>query len=141
LRPAQLKRVAREFARDFGGDEALFEKAAEIANDPLSWKKVDVTKQEADALENEKKQGFWKQPKALRVSIVTLCFSAIVQGWIQAVSNGANQTLPVAMGLKDENNEWIGSDPVWKFASINAITYLAAAIFGKPYQEVKSTST
>ncbi len=49
----------------------------------------------------------------------------------QAVSNGANQTLPLAMGLKNEDNVWIGKDPIWKFASINAITYLAAAMFGE----------
>ncbi|KAJ9605872.1 hypothetical protein H2200_009721 [Cladophialophora chaetospira] len=130
LRPSQLKKLARDFAESIGADKALFEKAAEIANDPLSWKKVDVTKEESTALEEEKKQGFWLQPKPLRVSVVTLCFSAIVQGWIQAVSNGANQTLPLAMGLKDKHNEWKGKDPVWKFASINAITYLAAAMFG-----------
>ena len=82
LRPSQLKRVARDFAESFGADKTLFEKAAEIANDPLSWKKVDVTEQEAAALEAEKKQGFWIQPKPLRVSVVTLCFSAIVQGWM-----------------------------------------------------------
>ena len=38
------------------------------------------------------------------------------------------------MGLKDKNNEWQGEDPIWKFASINAITYLAAGIFGKSSQ-------
>ena len=140
LRPSQLKRVAREFAREFGADEALFEKAAEIANDPLSWEKVDLTEQEKRALKHEKEQGFWRQPKALRVSIVTLCFSAIVQGWIQAVSNGANQTLPLAMGLKDKDNEWKGDDAIWKFASINAITYLAAAILGKQYTWTRSAS-
>lgn len=82
MRPSQLKRVAREFADSFGADKALFEKAATIARDPLSWKQAGVTKQEEDALEEEKKQGFWVQPKPLRVSVVTLCFSAIVQGWM-----------------------------------------------------------
>ena len=68
---------------------------------------------------------------------MTLCFSAIVQGWIQAVANGANQTMPEAMGLKTKDNEWQGQSPVWKFALINAITYLAASIFGTWYSTKK----
>jgi hypothetical protein len=86
LHPEDLRRLARETAGDYGADEDLFETAAQIANDPLNWDKFGVKGQTAQAFKDEKNQGFWKQPKALRVSIVTLCFSAMVQGWIQSVS-------------------------------------------------------
>lgn len=35
------------------------------------------------AIELDRKKGFWEQPKPLRLTIVTLCLSAIVQGWVQ----------------------------------------------------------
>lgn len=111
-------------------------KAARIARDPPNWKTVpNLTKQEADALEAEKHLGFWAQPKALRVTVITLCFSAVVQGWVQSVSNGANQTMPEDLGLKDKTtHHWIGPhngrDSIWIFAGINSITYLVAGIFG-----------
>ena len=76
--------------------------------------------------------GFWYQTKALRVTVVTLCFSAIVQGFVQSVSNGANQTMPEYFNLKNDNNhEWVSTTAIWQFSTINAITYLAAGICGK----------
>ena len=111
-------------------------KAARIARDPPNWKTVPkLTDQEKDALEVEKHLGFWAQPKALRVTVITLCFSAVVQGWVQSVSNGANQTMPEYLGLKSKTtHHWIGPhdgrDSIWIFAGINSITYLVAGIFG-----------
>lgn len=80
--------------------------------------------------------GFWYQTKALRVTVVCLCFSAIVQGFVQSVSNGANQTMPEYFKLKHDNpvtnnHEWVSTRAIWQFSTINAITYLAAGICGK----------
>lgn len=134
---AELDKIAREFAKSFGADEDLFVRAARVARDPPSWQSVEgLTDQEWEALDVEKTLGFWQQPKALRVTVITLCFSAIVQGWVQSVSNGANQTMPEYLGLKNPSQpfEWLGPNNgrknIWIFAGINAITYLVAGVFG-----------
>jgi hypothetical protein len=44
--------------------------------------------------------------------------------------NGANQSWPAQFGLQDENGNWVNDKAVWIYASVNAITYLAASIFG-----------
>ena len=81
------------------------------------------------------KGGFWYQTQALRNTTVTLCLSAIVQGWIQSVSNGANQSMPEDLGLKGPNSEHPNSyawedHGIYRFAGINASTYLSAASCG-----------
>lgn len=104
-----------------------------MARDPPAWSTIDgLTDEETDALGEEKERGFFRQPKMLRTTIVALVFSAISHGWIQSVSNGANQTLPEYFGLKRRcgNHSWNGTSAIWKFAGINSITYLMAAIFG-----------
>ncbi|ETN38614.1 uncharacterized protein HMPREF1541_06651 [Cyphellophora europaea CBS 101466] len=133
--------AARAFAKEIDADEELCIKAARIACDPPTWDSVEGrTEVESRALRDEREQGFFQQPKALKIAIITLCFSAMVQGWIQSVINGANQTLPEYFGWKlDEpgapgqpgEHRWVNNGPaIWKFAGINAITYLTAGIFG-----------
>ena len=82
----QLDKAATEFAKLIGADPKLFTKAVRVARDPPNWKKVDgLTREEKIALKYEKKNGFFRQPKALITTIVTLVFSAMTQGWIQSV--------------------------------------------------------
>ena len=59
--------------------------AAKILRDPEAWQSVpNLTPEEKQALASERK-GFWQQPKQLRVTIITLCVAAMVQGWNQTV--------------------------------------------------------
>ncbi|KAI5358880.1 putative major facilitator, sugar transporter, major facilitator superfamily [Septoria linicola] len=76
------------------------------------------------------KSGFWHQPKELRTTIITLCVGAIVQGWNQTGSNGANLTWPLDLELDPGQ---FGCDPrgraAWIFAIVNAAPWFSAAIF------------
>lgn len=90
-----------------------------------------LTTQEKMALRDEQNVGFWKQPKTLRVTIATLCISAIIQGWNQTGGNSANQSWPVEFGLTDPKTGRIREGrPTWIFAAVNAVLYLAASLFG-----------
>jgi hypothetical protein len=127
--------AARTFAKEIGADIDLCIKAARIACDPPTWESVEgITEIEAKALREERTRHFFGQPKMLKVTIITLCFSAIVQGWVQSVVNGANQTLPEYFDWKldDESyHEWVNNGAaIWRFAAVNAITYLSAGVCG-----------
>nr|POF26310.1 myo-inositol transporter 2 [Quercus suber] len=106
-------------------------KAGRILRDPEAWRAVpELTAEEKLALENENKKSFWRQPKALRVTIITLCVAAVVQGWNQTGTNGANLNWPQQLGL----NQLIGCDvtgrDAWIFSIVNAATYFAASLVG-----------
>jgi hypothetical protein len=107
-RPSEVDRKARQFARDYElrNQEDHFVKAARILRDPEAWQSVpNLTADEKQALETERSNGFWQQPKELKVTvrltsiamqsgvcrltrlqIITLCVAAVVQGWNQTVS-------------------------------------------------------
>jgi len=76
------------------------------------------------------RNGFWGQPKQLRITIITLCVAALVQGWNQTASNGANLNWPEQLGL----GKLVGCDPrgraAWIFAVVNASSYLSASLVG-----------
>jgi len=132
----QLDEDATEFAHRVSPeapDVELFKRAARIARDALGSNPETVpglTAQETAALEIEQHRGFWHQPKPLRVTIATLCVGAIIQGWTQTGSNGANLSWPTEFGLADSNGVMFSARDYWIFAGVNAITYLAASIFG-----------
>jgi hypothetical protein len=42
-----------------------------------------MTALEKKAIREQKELGFWQQPRPLRVTIVTLCLAAVIQGWVQ----------------------------------------------------------
>lgn len=55
--------------------------------DPEAWQTVpNLTEEEREALKDASKSGFWKQPKQLRVTVITLCLAAIVQYVLQSPS-------------------------------------------------------
>jgi len=105
-------------------------KAGKILRDPEAWDSLrGLTTEEKAVLEHETISGFWKQPKQLQVTIITLCVAAIVQGWNQTGTNGANLNWPQQFGLAP-----LGSDPTgnatWIFALVNAATYFSASLVG-----------
>lgn len=102
LRPDEVERKARHFVRTHGllNQEEVFVKAGKILRDPEAWESVpSLSLDEKEVLFNETINGFWKQPKELRVTIITLCVAAVVQGWNQTASNGANLNWPEQLGL------------------------------------------
>jgi hypothetical protein len=157
---SELEESALAFAKrvnPHSPDERLWILAARIAQDPLLARDRrgqqslnGLTEQEKNALLKEKQLGFWGQPKAVRVTIVTLCVSAVIQGWSQTgMSNiplknpyptcqhpflGPNGSYPGWAGefnLRNGDGKWTnGSQSIWAFAGVNAIAYLTASLFG-----------
>ena len=76
-------------------------------------------------------KGFWGEPKELRENVVTLCVAAIVQGWNQTATNGANLTFPSDLDLDPSGTPSNTCQPTglatWRFAAINASPYLSAS--------------
>ena len=71
-RPSEVDRKARQFARDHDlrNQEGNFVKAARILRDPEAWQSVpNLTADEKQALETERSNGFWQQPKELKVTV------------------------------------------------------------------------
>ncbi|CAK3840713.1 Arabinose-proton symporter [Lecanosticta acicola] len=73
--------------------------------------------------------GFWGQPKELRTAIITFCVAAVVQGWNQTGSNGANLTWPQRLGLSPGAECDAQGSRSWIFAIVNAAPWFSAAIF------------
>ncbi|CAK1368308.1 Arabinose-proton symporter [Cercospora beticola] len=92
------------------------------------WRKHPAhLKKRAD--EPPRKSGFWHQPKELRTTIIILCIGAIVQGWNQTGSNGANLTWPVDLLNPTRSSCEAQGDQAWLFAIVNAAPWFSAAIF------------
>lgn len=90
--PSTVERKTRLFAKQHALQvhEHVLVKAARILQDPEAWQGVpNLTAEEKHALDGEKRGTFWKQHKGLRVTVIMLCFAAVVQGWNQTGSNGA----------------------------------------------------
>ncbi|OCK80630.1 putative galactose-proton symport [Lepidopterella palustris CBS 459.81] len=111
-------------------DVNLLIRGARLARDPeLFEASGDLSNIERSALQREKTSGFWQQPKALRVIILTCCIGAIVQGWVQSSIAGANLQWPSEFHLNvDINNPY--THDVWIFGAVNAITYFSASAVG-----------
>ncbi|KAI7080493.1 hypothetical protein KC327_g243 [Hortaea werneckii] len=145
LRNAEAGTYGKKFARAYqmANLEGVFERAAKVARDPLEWESVPgLTADERQSISDSedegrnfafgllKTNGFWGQPKQLQVTIITLCVAAVVQGWNQTASNGANLQWPIQLGLPDAIGCDQTSGDAWKFAVVNAATYLAASLVG-----------
>ncbi|TKA83514.1 hypothetical protein B0A55_00496 [Friedmanniomyces simplex] len=133
LRPEEVDNLTKHFVRRYHleNHEEVFLKAGKVLRDPEASMSVPrLTPEEKEALKNETSSGFWKQPKQLQVTIITLCVAAVVQGWNQTGTNGANLNWPQQLGLLNLQ----GCDPTgidaWKFSIVNAATYLSASLVG-----------
>ncbi|MCJ1383903.1 hypothetical protein MMC17_007017 [Xylographa soralifera] len=112
-------------------DLELFKRAAKIARDPRFFERVSgLGEEEKDALRDETRHRF-EQPRGLWVTIITCSMGAIVQGWVQTGTNGANLAWPKALGLlnSDGNPQNPGSY-TWILGIVNAAPYLASALVG-----------
>ncbi|KAK4957158.1 hypothetical protein LTR10_005116 [Elasticomyces elasticus] len=133
LRPDAVDNLVKQFVQEYNleNHEDVFLKAGKVLRDPEAWLSVPrLTLEEKDALKHETSSGFWKQPKQLQVTIITLCVAAVVQGWNQTGLNGANLNWPAQLGLTNlEGCEVKGGD-AWIFSIVNAATYLSASLVG-----------
>ncbi len=83
LRPEEVDNLTKYFVRKYHLEnyEDLFIKAGKILRDPEASMSVPhLTDEEKNALKHETSSGFWRQPKQLQVTIITLCVAAVVQG-------------------------------------------------------------
>ena len=114
--------------------------------DPRHWRnfRLPLDAKEKTALENERKASFWDQPWPLQTTFLMLFVAAMVQGWSQTGTNGANLGLPGAFGWITQsadaasgagksnsgtNQNCIpkGNDG-WIFGAVNAAPYLTAGV-------------
>jgi hypothetical protein len=86
----RLDKSAREFAERINRQEPDFKfwsKAAKVARYqqiPHFCDRIKgLTALEKEAIREQRNLGFWQQPRPLRVTIVTLCLAAVIQGWVQ----------------------------------------------------------
>lgn len=99
-----------------------------------------LTAEEIDAVTAEGHLSFWEQPWPFKTTYLMLFIAAIVQGWTQTATNGANLAWPKALRLDGETPD---SEPnpahgiatcantpkrIWAFAAVNAAPYLAAGV-------------
>ncbi|KAK4560641.1 hypothetical protein LTR86_005219 [Recurvomyces mirabilis] len=132
LRPDQLDVLIKQFLaqHDLKMHQDVFMKAGKALRDPEAWSSVPgLTSIERHTLQHETATGFWQQPKQLQVTIITLCVAAVVQGWNQTGTNGANLNWPQQFGLNLPGCDPKGPD-AWIFAIVNAATYLSASLVG-----------
>ena len=114
---------AEEDSRSHAADETLWS----LVRDAFRYRTTGGLRAAANS-------GFWGQPKDLRETIITLCIAAVVQGWNQTATNGANLTWWQDLGQHDFSGDIDACAPkdkqAWIFALINAATYLAASLVG-----------
>ncbi|MCJ1295853.1 hypothetical protein MMC34_007417 [Xylographa carneopallida] len=129
--PEGLMTDIEDFVRSKKLDDLeLFKRAAKIARDPRYFDRAINDENEKDALKDETRHRF-DQPRGLWVTIMTCSVGAIVQGWVQTGTNGANLAWPKALGLLDGDGHPI--DPgsyIWILGIVNAAPYLASALVG-----------
>ncbi|KAL5114649.1 hypothetical protein ACEQ8H_007442 [Pleosporales sp. CAS-2024a] len=139
LSPAQLDKSAKEFASRINRedpDNEFWCKAAKVARYQQIPRLCDsnrirgLTPLEKKAIREQRALGFWQQPRPLRVTIVTLCLAAVIQGWVQTGLNGANLTWGKQLGLTREDGPPTETHEIWIFAAMNAVLYFSASILG-----------
>jgi hypothetical protein len=55
--------------------------AAKVLRDPEAFDSVaELSGEDKEVLEREKRTSFWRQPRELKIVIITLCVAAVVQG-------------------------------------------------------------
>lgn len=114
----------------------LFQIAGRIAFNPPGWRddiRPRLTERQNDALTSERKKGVFGQTKATRFTVIALWLSAMIQGWIQSTSNGANLSWPKDFGLvapsETNDNQLVPVQgfSLWDQAITNAIVFFVAS--------------
>ncbi|OAL55009.1 MFS general substrate transporter [Pyrenochaeta sp. DS3sAY3a] len=137
LSPDELFQSASDFARRISPrspDTPFWRKVALVARyqqvPQFCDRLKDLTDLEKEAIREQRALGFWRQPKPLRVTIVTLCLAAMIQGWVQTGLNGANLSWGKQFGLSSRDGPPTTTRELWIFAVTNACLYFSASILG-----------
>lgn len=112
-------------------DRDACEKRLKEKGNPLTEEEIELLKRES------KNPRFWDQPWPLQTTFLMLFLAAIVQGWNQTATNGANLSWAEALHLgpaiapatapNAPPSCGLVPEQVWKFAAVNAAPYLAAS--------------
>ncbi|PWW73604.1 hypothetical protein C7212DRAFT_284453 [Tuber magnatum] len=127
---AELEELGSDFVKEKGlgaGYGQLFQRAALLAQNPLSFREADSEFQtndglgaERDALERELTHK-WDHPKSLYMLVVMCALGAAAQGWDETAVNGANTFYQEAFNMAHSK---------WVYGSVNAAPYLCCAFIG-----------
>ncbi|KAL4795583.1 hypothetical protein BDV19DRAFT_167127 [Aspergillus venezuelensis] len=131
LTEAQVLRDVEEFAQEYELNDILpdLRKGALIARDPDNFRSVaGITPEETEVIHNETAHK-WRQPRALYFSIILCSIGAAVQGWDQTGSNGANLSMPDALGIPEHDNPNAERNQ-WLVGVVNAAPYIGSAAIG-----------
>ncbi|KAF4541818.1 Sugar/inositol transporter [Lasiodiplodia theobromae] len=110
-------------------DEKLLQKGARVAQSGRTFEAIEeLTQEELQALRDEHTRLF-RQPPAFWITICCTCIAAVLQGWDQTGSNGANLEWPDAFDLVVDGDNPVESD-VWILGVVNAAPYFAASMLG-----------
>ncbi|KAL4810310.1 hypothetical protein BDV18DRAFT_55872 [Aspergillus unguis] len=131
LTETQVLRDVEEFAQEYELTDLLpdLRKGSLIARDPENFRAVPgITPEDVQVIQDETDHR-WRQPRALYFSIILCSVGAAVQGWDQTGSNGANLSMPDALGIpeKDDPNAALNQ---WLVGIVNAGPYIGSALLG-----------
>ncbi|KAL2814236.1 hypothetical protein BDW59DRAFT_176517 [Aspergillus cavernicola] len=127
----QVLRDVEEFAEEHDLTDIISDlrKGSLIARDPENFRSVPgITPEDIQVIQDETGHK-WRQPRSLYFTIILCSVGAAVQGWDQTGSNGANLSMPSALGIPEvdspnaERNQWL-------VGVINAAPYIASAFIG-----------
>lgn len=107
--------------------------------DPHDWDFIGLSAHETHVLNHEKNTSFWDQPWPLQTTFFVLFVAAIVQGWNQTGTTGANLGWPKDLLYDGTDNTTFlnerlndncapGEPETWIFGAVNAMPYLAASM-------------
>lgn len=111
---------------------ALFKKGALAAQSPQSLDTIpELTDRDQRLLKDEITHR-WKHPKALYFTILLNSIGAVIQGWDQTGSNGANLSYPEAFGIADTGESCMTAGTCarnsWIIGAINSAPYIAITV-------------
>ncbi|KAH8648870.1 hypothetical protein BGZ61DRAFT_547101 [Ilyonectria robusta] len=132
---ADLLRDVEDYAQKHQLTDALpyLRKGALVAQRPDDFECLEeLDEEDREALRVEKTHK-WKHPKMLYYTILLNSFSAIIQGWDQTGSNGANLSFPQAFGIEERGDRCTAAGTCernsWIIGAINSAPYMAIALF------------
>lgn len=131
---ADLLRDVEDYAQKHQLTDALpyLRKGALVAQRPDDFECLEeLDEEDREALRVEKTHK-WKHPKMLYYTILLNSFSAIIQGWDQTGSNGANLSFPQAFGIEERGDRCTAAGTCernsWIIGAINSAPYMAIAL-------------
>ncbi|KAF2660475.1 MFS general substrate transporter [Lophiostoma macrostomum CBS 122681] len=77
------------------------------------------------ALDVQKSKRFWKEPKAVLVTLAVCCVAPLIQGWDQAANGNLGWPEATRVSIEIEPDDYAGAD-IWQFGVVNAIMWFAA---------------